>query len=362
MRYNRAAAILGRLADIGCLADRAGSRFNTGRRSRSGPNGLLFLMKIIVTGATGFLGRHVLPVLRKTYGEGIVGLSRREYDLTDPLAVRAMFRDQKPEVMVHLAAYVGGIAANCRYAADFFYRNALLTALAFEGAREAGIRKLIYPMGGCSYPAGASSPIRETQMWDGYPQLESAAYSIAKKTGLVASQAYRQQYGLNSVVLVPGNMYGEYDNFDLEQSHVIPATIRRIFEAALSGASEVYVWGSGTPIRDFVYVGDVAETIPFFIDYYNSSEPVNISSGTATSIRELAVTIAEIVGFHGNIVFDTSKPDGQRTKTFDVERMRRLGLSAPTSLHQGLAKTIAWFARNYGDRSDGLRLSGSAVA
>jgi GDP-L-fucose synthase len=317
-------------------------------------------MRIIVTGATGFLGKHVLPVLRKTYGEDIVGLSRRDYDLTDPIAVRRMFQEQKPEVMVHLAAYVGGIAANSRYPADFFHRNILLTALGFEGAREAGIRKLIYPMGGCSYPASAASPIRETQMWDGYPQTESAAYSIAKKTGLVASQAYRRQYGLNSVVLIPGNMYGEYDNFDLEQSHVIPAMIRRFFEATLSGAAEVRVWGSGTPVRDFVYAGDVAETIPFFIDHYDSSEPMNLSSGTTTSIRELATTIAQLVGFKGDIVFDAGKPDGQKIKIFDVERMKQLGLSAPTSLDEGLKKTIAWFTRNYAGRSDGLRLSGVA--
>jgi GDP-L-fucose synthase len=314
-------------------------------------------MRIVVTGATGFLGRHLLPVLHRAYRGEITGISRKDYDLTAPDAVRRMFQDLKPDVLIHLAAYVGGIGANRDFPADFFFRNTLLTSLVFEAAARLGVQKLIYPMGGCSYPAGARSPIDESQMWEGYPQPESAPYSIAKKTGLVASQSYRRQYGLNSVVIIPGNMYGEYDNFRLRESHVVPAMIRRFHEAKLTGVREVVMWGSGAPVRDFVYAGDVAATIPFFIDHYDSSEPVNLSSGTTTSIRELAEAIGRLTGYKGDIVWDSTKPDGQMVKIFDVSRMKSLGLSCPTSLETGLSKTITWFQQNFESHADGIRLT-----
>jgi len=317
-------------------------------------------MNITVTGASGFFGRHLLPALHCAYGSQVTGISSNDYDLTEPGAVRAMFRDLRPDILVHLAAYVGGIGANRDYPADFFYRNILLSSLLFEGAARYGVRKLIYPMGGCSYPASAASPISEHEIWNGYPQHESAPYSIAKKTGLVASRAYRDQYGLNSIVIIPGNMYGEYDNFDLNGSHVIPGMIRRFYEAKHSGASEVVVWGTGAVLRDFVYAGDVAGAVQYFIEKYDSVEPVNISTGTATSISELAETIARLTEFTGRIVFDHSKPDGQRAKIFDTTRMRSLGLSCPTSLNDGLQRTIHWFAKNYQSRGDGIRLSGKS--
>jgi GDP-L-fucose synthase len=315
------------------------------------------LTKIVVTGASGFLGRHTLPVLQACYGaDAVVGVSSREYDLTDPAAVRRMFEEHRPEVVVHLAGYVGGIGANRAYPADFFHRNLLLMSLMFHAAAEYKVRKLVYPMGGCSYPATAASPIGEAQMWQGYPQAESAAYSSAKKMGVVASEAYRRQYGLSSVVMIPGNMYGEYDNFRRAESHVVPALVRRFLETAEAGAQEIVCWGSGTPVRDFVYAGDVARTIPFFIDSYDSSEPVNISSGTTTSIRELSETIHELSGFGGRIVWDTSQPDGQMIKIFDVTRMKALGLACDTPLREGLERTVRWFAANRATAGDGLRL------
>ncbi len=305
--------------------------------------------RIVLTGATGFLGSHTLPVLEERYGkENVVGLSSRDYDLTSPGDVLRMFEERRPDVLVHFAAYVGGIGANASLPADFFYVNNLLTSLAFEHAAKRGIRKLVYPVGGCCYPHTAPSPIAEEQMWNGYPQAESAGYAMAKKVGLVAGASYREQHGLNSAIIVPGNMYGEHDNYSLADSHVIPATVRRMYEAERDGLPHVSMWGSGGARRDFVYAGDVAATIPFFIDGYDSPECINISTGTTTSIRELARTVADLVGYGGEIRWDATKPDGQMEKIFDTARMRRAGLECPTSLREGLRRTVRWFSDNYG--------------
>jgi GDP-L-fucose synthase len=313
--------------------------------------------RVLLTGASGFLGRHTKPVLENRYGsDNVVAVSSRDCDLMDRGQVDRLLSETKPEIVVHYAAYSGGIGANKTYPADFYYRNTILTAHMFDAAARHGAKKLVYPMGGCSYPSTATSPIDEAQLWHGYPQQESAGYSTAKMMGTVAARSYRTQYGLDASIIIPGNMYGEYDNFDRLNSHVVPAMIRRYYEAMRDGANQVVMWGTGRPQRDFVYAGDVAATIPFFIEDFPETGPVNISSGTCVSIRELATTIAELVGYGGEIVWDTEKPDGQMVKIFSVERMQALGLECPTSLREGLGKTIPWFAANYPRATDGLRL------
>ena len=307
--------------------------------------------RILVTGATGFLGRHITPALQRELDAQIIPVGSRDYNLLHRDQVEAMLRDTKPDAVVHLAAKVGGIIANKKYPAEFFYENIVINTHTFHACHQAGIRKLVTFMGGCSYPAKAASPIAETQMWEGYPQSESAPYSVAKKMLLVQSESYRRQYGFNSIVLIPGNVYGEYDNFNMEYAHVIPAMIRRFIEAKENGAPSIPCYGSGRPTRDFVYAGDVAALIPWFLLNYDSSEPVNISSGTRTSIRELAETIRRVTGYEGRIEWDTSKPDGQIDKIFSVDRLRQLGLSCPTALEDGLRKTTDWFLKAREERT-----------
>ncbi len=312
---------------------------------------------ILVTGATGFLGRHLVPVLEEEFGkENVKGVCSRDFDLTEREQVEAMFERFRPDVVVHLAAYSGGIAANKKFQADFFHVNNLLMTHTFREAARRKVKKLVFPIAGCGYPSDAPTPIEEDMLWKGFPQGESAGYSMAKKMGAVASLVYRNQYGLDSSVPLPGNMYGEYDNFKKEESHVIPALVRRFHETILEGRDSITIWGTGNPVRDFVYAGDVARTFPFFIREHHSSDPVNISSGRGITIKELAAKIAELTGFQGEIHWDTTKPDGQMVKIFSVERMRSLGLECPTPLEEGLARTIAWFKANYETRGDGIRL------
>lgn len=315
-------------------------------------------MKIVVTGASGFLGRHLVPILKERYGEeNIVPLDSKKYNLLERDNVKRLFINELPDVLVHLAAYSGGIGINRVKPADFYFINLMMQALIFEESAKYGkLKKLVYPIGGCSYPADATSPIDEGQMWQGYPQNESAGYSAAKKMGIVASRSYRTQYGLNTAVIIPGNMYGEYDNFINGSSHVVPAFIRRFYEAKLSGATDIQMWGTGKPTRDFVYAGDVAKTIPYFIEEYDSVEPVNISTGTRISIRELAENLREIMSFKGSVSWDTTKPDGQMDKIFAVDRLHSLGLACSTPLADGLKKTIDWFDQNYSTKTDGIRL------
>lgn len=300
--------------------------------------------RILVTGASGFLGSHVLSALKAQSNAEIIAVHRSDYDLLEPSAADRMLKDTQPDALVHLAAKVGGIIANKDYPADFFFENNVINTWTFDACRRAGIKKLVTFMGGCSYPATAVSPIGEDQMWNGYPQLESAPYSVAKKLLLVQSASYRQQYGLNSIVLVPGNVYGEHDNFNWEYAHVIPAMIRRFIEAREAGKPSIACYGSGKPTRDFVYAADVAALVPWFLEHYDVSEPVNISSGTRTSIRELAETVKAITGYEGAIEWDTSKPDGQMDKIFAVDRLHQLGLRCGTPLEDGIKRTVAWYA------------------
>ena len=313
--------------------------------------------KILLTGATGFLGRHTRPVLEEHYGPGnVTAIGSADFDLMDPIQVQGMLAEIQPDVVVHYAAYSGGIGANKRFPADFYFRNTILTALMFDAAAKVGVRKFIYPMGGCSYPADAISPIDESQLFRGYPQAESAGYSTAKMMGVVAAESYREQYGMESCVVIPGNLYGEYDNFRLDESHVVPAMLRRYHEAKLGEAESVVMWGTGTPTRDFTYAGDVASLIPFFIDEFAEVGPVNVCTSNSTSIQYLAELIADLVDFRGDILWDESKPDGQVIKIFSNAKLQSLGLTCPTTLESGLRKTANWFTLNYDGRTDGLRL------
>ena len=308
--------------------------------------------RILVTGSTGFLGHHLMPRLKSAFPKAeIIGVGRRDADLLEPGAPARLLRNTQPDCVVHMAAKSGGIITNIKRPAEFFYENVVMNTHMLHDAQQAGVKKFVTFMGGCSYPSDARSPIDESQMLAGYPQIESAGYSVAKKMLLTQSWAYRVQHGFNSIVLIPGNVYGEWDNFNLEEAHVIPALIRKYMEAQERQAPTITAFGTGKPTRDFVYAGDVMATIPWFIQNYNSSEPVNISAGRRISIRELAETVKKVTGFAGEIVWDATKPDGQMDKIFDVTRLHSLGLSCDTSLEDGLRRTTDWFrqARERGE-------------
>jgi len=304
--------------------------------------------RILVTGGSGFVGSNLIPLLQGI-GAQVFAPRRSEYDLLRQGDVGKMFRELQPEVVFHLAAYVGGILANRDKPADFCYRNLVLGAEVIHQAQQSGVKKYITLMGGCSYPAHTPSPIEESQLWQGYPQPESAPYSLAKAMACELAKAYRRQYGLNAIVLVPGNIYGPHDNFDLQGSHVIPALIRKYIEAKERGDAEVVAWGSGKPLRDFIYIGDVCEAVLLAARNYDGPDLINISSGQRISIRELVGRVAELTGFQGRVVWDTSKPEGQMDKGFAVERMKKiLGFTPRTSLRDGLQKTIDWFLSHRG--------------
>lgn len=302
---------------------------------------------VLVTGAGGFVGRNLVELMRAR-GIKPVTPKRASFDLLEQTQVRRLLAETKLEVVFHLAGLVGGIGANRDRPAEFNYQNLMIGTMALHEAWRAGVKKFVTLMGGCSYPAKAPSPIKETELFNGYPQKESAPYSLAKAMSAVQAQAYRRQYGFNAIVLVPGNLYGPHDNFDLNNSHVIPALIRKYTEAKKSGAREVVAWGTGRPVRDFIYVQDACEAILLAAEKYDGADLINISSGQPVTIKELTEMIAELVGFEGSVVWDTSKPDGQMEKGFDVTRMKQvLGFECRTSLREGLRQTIAWFAENH---------------
>jgi GDP-L-fucose synthase len=293
----------------------------------------------LVTGGGGFLGSHLVEKLQAR-GEDVVVPRRSEYDLTLWGDAERLFADTKPDRVFHLAAEVGGIGANRANPGRYWYANLMMGAHVLELARLQGLAKVVVAGTVCAYPKFTPVPFLEENLWDGYPEETNAPYGVAKKSVLVGGQAYREQYGLNTVFLLPANLYGPRDNFDLDTSHVIPALVRKMLE----GTDEVVLWGDGSPTREFLYVDDAAEAFMLAGDAYDGSEPVNIGTGVETSIRELAETIADLTGFDGEIVWDTSMPNGQPRRSLDASKAERLfGFRAQTALRDGLAETIAWY-------------------
>ena len=300
--------------------------------------------RIVVTGAAGFLGRHLIARLRKMGCENIFDPSHKKYDLTHPDAIERMFDEHRPEILIHLAAAVGGIGANRANPGRFFYENAIMGIQLIEAARRRGVEKTVVLGTICAYPKFTPVPFREEELWNGYPEETNAPYGLAKKVLLVQCQAYREQYGMNAIFLLPVNLYGPGDNFDLDSSHVIPALIRKCLEAVEAGLEEIVLWGDGSPTREFLYVEDAAEGIVLATEQYDKSDPVNLGSGMEISIRDLATTIAEMTGFAGRIVWDTNQPNGQPRRRLDVSRAEReFGFRAATPFEAGLRKTIDWY-------------------
>jgi GDP-L-fucose synthase len=299
--------------------------------------------RVVVTGGAGFLGSVVVEKLRER-GAGEVFVPRStEYDLVDGSAVRRLLADSKPTLVLHLAARVGGIGANRENPGRFFYENAMMGIQLMHESWKAGVQKLVAVGTVCAYPKFCPTPFSEDDLWNGYPEETNAPYGIAKKVLSVQSLAYRQQYGFNSVVLYPVNLYGPRDNFDLESSHVIPAMLRKFHEAKQAGRSEVVLWGDGTPTREFFYVDDCAEGILLAAEKYDSSDPANLGSSEEISMKDLAGTIQKLVGFGGSIVWDTSKPNGQPRRKLDVSRAKaRFGFEARVGLADGLDRTYRW--------------------
>jgi GDP-L-fucose synthase len=268
----------------------------------------------------------------------------REFDLTEPTEVERLFAETRPELVFHLAAEVGGIGANRASPGRFWYANLVMGTNVLEQSRRGGVEKLVLVGTICSYPKLTPTPFREDDLWNGYPEETNAPYGIAKKALLVGAQAYREQYGLKSIYLLPVNLFGPGDNADLNASHVIPALIRKMIEAQERGESEVVLWGDGSPTREFLYVEDCAEALVLAAERYDGIEPVNVGTGQEIAIRELAMLVAGVTGFEGEIVWDTSKPNGQPRRQLDVSRAQELfGFHARTPLREGLERTVAWY-------------------
>jgi GDP-L-fucose synthase len=301
--------------------------------------------RILVTGGAGFLGGAVVEVLRRRGCAHVAVPRSREFDLTDAAAIDALLRRERPDVVFHLAAVVGGIGANRENPGRFFYENAIMGIQLIEYARRHGVGKTIVAGTVCAYPKFAPVPFKEDALWDGYPEETNAPYGIAKKALLVQCQAYREQYGMNAIYLLPVNLYGPRDNFDPRSSHVIPALIRKALEARDAGSDVLEVWGDGSATREFLYVDDAAEGFVAAAERYDGERPVNLGSGEEIPIRELVPLIAELCGFRGRIVWDASKPNGQPRRKLDTERAaREFGWHARTQLREGLQKTIDWYA------------------
>ena len=304
--------------------------------------------RVLLTGGSGFLGVRVRERLEAAGAAEVFVPRRADYELTDPVAVASAYEDGRPDTVIHLAAEVGGIGANRDNPGRFFYANMAMGLHMVEEARKRGVEKFVQVGTVCSYPKHTPVPFREEELWNGYPEETNAPYGVAKKALLVMLQGYREQYGLTGAYLMPVNLYGPGDNFDLASSHVIPALIRKCEEARLSGAGHVDCWGTGSASREFLYVDDCAEAIVAATERFDGAEPVNVGASSEITIRELTELIARVVGFEGRLAWDRTKPDGQPRRSLDTSRARELfGFSATTGLEDGLRRTIDWY-RDHG--------------
>jgi GDP-L-fucose synthase len=301
---------------------------------------------VVVTGGAGFLGSEVVRRLEAAGCRRIVVPRSREFDLTREGAIRRLLELARPDLVLHLAAVVGGIGANRLHPGEFFYKNLIMGTQLIEMSRQYKVSKFIAIGTICSYPKFTPVPFKEEDLWNGYPEETNAAYGLAKKMMLVQSQAYRQEYGFNSIFLLPVNLYGPGDNFDLQTSHVIPALIRKCLEAKQRGDAEIEVWGTGEVSREFLYVEDAAEGILLAAEHYNQSEPVNLGGGREILIKDLVRLISDLTGFRGRSRFDPTRPDGQPRRCLNSDRAEKeFGFKAKTSLEEGLKKTIDWYCK-----------------
>lgn len=300
--------------------------------------------RVIVTGGSGFLGRHVIQELEKRGVGEIISIGRHRYDLRHEADVIRMYAEEPATMVIHLAATVGGIGINREHPGSFFYDNLMMGILTLEHARQAGIKKFVAIGTICAYPKYTPIPFHEDELWNGYPEETNAPYGLAKKMLLVQSQSYREEYGFNSVYLLPVNLYGPFDNFDPKSSHVIPALIKKCIDAQTAGEDRIIAWGDGSPTREFLYVEDAARGIVQAAESYNSSEPINLGSSSEISIKDLVELIAELTGFTGTIEWDTTKPNGQPRRKLDVSRAKeRFGFESQTDFREGLKRTIEWY-------------------
>lgn len=300
--------------------------------------------RILVTGGTGFLGRYVVEALHNRGYKTVCAIGSADYDLRDRDSIERMYDDNQPHAVIHLAARVGGIGANREHPAEFFYDNLMMGAQTMDGAWRHGVEKFVAVGTVCAYPKFTPVPFRETDLWSGYPEETNAPYGLAKKMLLVQAQSYRQQYGFNAIYLLPVNLYGPGDNFEPASSHVIPALIKKCVDAREQGWSKLVAWGTGRASREFLYVEDAASAIVLALEKYNGPEPVNIGSGMEITISDLLQLIAELVGFKGQIIWDSSKPDGQPRRSLETSRAEEeFGFRAKTDFKHGLSETIRWY-------------------